>query len=138
MPTAKVGTLPGDITVQDQSDDDYDDDELDPVARPQWNLGEVRIVKLVTAPHWTMARLFYLSLNFFNRIAFTNGLGSLDFLTKGMVSGWGQFSGCSHKTKFPIGKVRGYQMAHPRKPLLRYDVEYLSLFLSLLHRHHCL
>ena len=58
VPTAKVGSMPGDKTYEELSDDDYDDDDLDPITRPQWNLGEVHIVKLSMAPHWTMARYF--------------------------------------------------------------------------------
>ena len=60
LPTAKVGSLPGDKTYREEvySDDD-DDDLLDPIARPQWSMGQVRIVKLPTAPFWTMARCLF-------------------------------------------------------------------------------
>lgn len=57
LPTAKVGTLPGDKSYKRaDSDDDYDDEDLDAVARPQWQMGEVRIVKMQVAPYWSMAR----------------------------------------------------------------------------------
>jgi hypothetical protein len=54
-PTAQIGSLPGDLKYEDP-DDDYDDDDYDAVARPDWNLGEVRIVKQITTPFWYMAR----------------------------------------------------------------------------------
>ena len=38
------------------SDEDCDDDELDTIARPQWSIGEVRIVKMTVPPFWAMVR----------------------------------------------------------------------------------
>ena len=40
----------------EDSDGDYDDDDLDPIARPEWNPGEVHILKLPETPFWGMAR----------------------------------------------------------------------------------
>lgn len=58
VPTAAVGSLTGDKTYRDYEnpEEDYDEDEIDPIARPTWNLGEVRIVRLPFAPFWSMAR----------------------------------------------------------------------------------
>ena len=50
LATAKVGSLRGDKKYsRPESEEDYDDEDLDSVARPQWSLGEVRIVKLTVA-----------------------------------------------------------------------------------------
>ena len=57
LATATVESQPGDRTCsRADSDEDYDEDDLDAVARPQWSIGEVRIVKLTAAPYWAMAR----------------------------------------------------------------------------------
>ena len=69
--TAKVGSQQGDRTYsRPDSDEDYDDDDLDSVARPQWCAGEVRIVKLTEPPFWAMVRyinfeIFYCVINYF-------------------------------------------------------------------------
>ena len=64
--TSKVGALLGDF--KDLADDD-DDIDLDPIARPEWNVGEVRIVKLSASPYWTLARLISLFCYFIKNIA---------------------------------------------------------------------
>jgi len=58
VPTEKVGSLIGDKPYKEfeDSDGDYDDDDLDPIARPEWNPGEVHILKLPETPFWGMAR----------------------------------------------------------------------------------
>jgi hypothetical protein len=57
LATAKVGSLRGDKKYSHpESDEDYDDDDLDSVARPQWSIGEVHILKLTVAPFWAMVR----------------------------------------------------------------------------------
>jgi hypothetical protein len=58
VPSIKVGSLLGDKTYRecDEPDDDYDEDDLDSIARPEWNLGEVRVVKQLTTPYWYLAR----------------------------------------------------------------------------------
>jgi hypothetical protein len=55
IPTAQIGSLPGELKYEDP-DDDYDDDGYDAIARPEWNFGEVRIVKQITTPYWYMVR----------------------------------------------------------------------------------
>ena len=57
-PTTKVGKLPGDKTFDyyEGIENDYDEDDLDSVARPEWNPGEVRILKQTAPPFWAMAR----------------------------------------------------------------------------------
>ena len=61
VPTEKLGSIPMEKPYKDcdQPDDDYDDDDLDPVDRPDWNIGEVRILKLATTPFWGMARYIH-------------------------------------------------------------------------------
>ena len=58
--TDKIGALPGDEGYKsfdaDGIEDDYDDDDLDPIKRPKWNRGEVHIIKLNAPPFWAMAR----------------------------------------------------------------------------------
>ena len=62
VPTEEVRSLIGDKPYKEcnDSDDDYDDDDLDPIARPEWTQGEVRIIKLGRTPFWAMARLLHL------------------------------------------------------------------------------
>ena len=60
LPTSKIGSLPGDKPYKecDPLDDDYDEDGLDFIERPNWNLGEVHIMRQATPPYWGMARYF--------------------------------------------------------------------------------
>ena len=51
----QVGTLPGYKAYVDEEESD-DNADLDPIERPEWNLGEVRIVQVPTTPFWTMTR----------------------------------------------------------------------------------
>ena len=100
VPTDKIGSLPADKTHEQYADpeDDYDDDDLDSIARPEWNLGEVHVIKLPSAPFWTMARLTYqLSL------LLTIVLGWLDYRINEMGFGWPLCKGCIHKTRRPTG-----------------------------------
>jgi hypothetical protein len=55
LPSQKVGSLPGD-KAYDEPGDDYDEEDFDSIARPEWNMGEVHVVKLLSAPYWCMAR----------------------------------------------------------------------------------
>ena len=53
VPTDKVGSVPGDKTYQGQheSDEDSEDDPLEPIARPKWSMGQVHIIKQNTTPY---------------------------------------------------------------------------------------
>lgn len=61
LPTDKVGLLPGDKPYRlfEEPDEDYDEDGLDLIARPELNMGEVRVAKLTMPPFWAMIRLLF-------------------------------------------------------------------------------
>lgn len=112
--SAQVGSLIGDLKYEDP-EEDYDDEGYDAIARPEWNRGEVRIVKQITTPYWYMARyvLFAFLTVFgcilillFNKIL----VGLTVCRTNEMASGWQLYNDYIHKIKDPIGKERGSLM----------------------------
>ena len=62
LPTDKMGVMLGDKTYKDFQEPDIDDDnnDMDAIERPTWNLGEVHIARIPLPPYWAMVRLkFY-------------------------------------------------------------------------------
>ena len=57
-PSEKVGAMTGEKKYPDFQELDIDDDnnDLDAVERPTWNIGEVHIARIALPPYWAMVR----------------------------------------------------------------------------------
>ena len=116
VPSDKAGYLPGEYKEAGPLGNDYDDDDLDPITRPDWNVGEVRIVKLSTTPFWAMAR----STNVTPQIVLTvMMLGLSNCHINVMDSGWAQYKGCILRMRYRTGKAHGLRMGTLLKYLHR-------------------
>lgn len=89
------------------SDEDYDEEDLDTIARPQWNRGEVRILKMTEAPYWAMVRYISFQSRLLRFVTQLILIGSKDSHTNVMGSGWALSNVCSRKIRNPTGKANG-------------------------------
>ena len=73
-----VGTLIGDTNYQEPGED-YDDDN-EATERPNWQLGEVRVIRLASPPFWAMARLELIVFSLFVLLLFFSFILKTDCL----------------------------------------------------------